>query len=944
MTGRRVSHYEITDTLGEGGMGVVYRARDTRLNRAVALKFLAQETGPGAERHRRFIHEAQAASALNHPNIITIYDVGSADGQDFIAMELVTGRSLQALIAPGGLRVGETLGYAIQIAGALAGARAAGIVHRDLKPANVMVTEAGQVKVLDFGLAKVTAPALAHTSDVTVSVVAPTIEGQIVGTVSYMSPEQAEGRTIDRRSDIFSFGVLLYEMTTGQRPFAGESTLSTLSSILQRDPPPVTDIAPHVPRPLSRIIARCMSKDVSARYQHMDDLRIALLDIEEDLRDRQAGQATGTGTGDWQGGQAPGTGNRNSQAGRRASGWRPIAATATACLALGAAAAWWALAPQPVSTPKPPPTLQRVTSDGGLTTQPALSPDGKLIAYASDRATGENLDIWVQQVAGGTAIRLTDDPADDHEPHFSPDGSRVVFRSDREGGGIYMAPTFGGAARLVAKGGHYPRYSPNGQSIAFWSGEPGSGILFVSGEARMLIVSAEGGTPRPLRPEFSVAFPPAWMPDGEHLIFWGRRETRGDFDWWVTPLDGGDAVPTGLSPVVGSATPGLAASVTADFTLLFSEGGLISVTGGPPRSSLWRVPLDRTTFRALAPPELVTFGTGLDNAPSVSLDGVVAFQSGAYVMDLWMLPMNVGTARVLGPPTQITRDHALDYRAHVSADGRYVAFLSDRFGNRDLFLRDLTTGTERPLSTSPQTEISTAISVDGAHVAYGIQGAGQSSVFTVPLAGGVPTQVCENCGGQLDWFPDGRALLSLRQVKGKFAVIVVRPGRGVTNTVSHSGGNLFEPHLSPDGRWLAVAVNTGQGRSRIWFAPFANDTAGAESTWIPVTEDAGFADKQRFSPDGGWLYYYSKRDGFGCVYAQRLDRATGLPSGPPVGITHFHSSRRSLANASLGPLQIAVARDKLVFNMAEITGNIWLLIPPDSGANGTGRPADTKSQ
>src|SRR5215471_9644469 len=278
-----ISHYEILEKLGEGGMGVVWKARDTRLNRLVAIKTLPAGRIVAEDRRRRFIQEARAASALNHPNIVTIHDIASEDGTDFIVMEYVEGKTLGQLIPKGGMRPEEILGYAIQIGGALAKAHAAGIIHRDLKPGNVMVTAEGRVKLLDFGLAKLIEPAGELGEDELTRTLAPVSEaGTIIGTAAYMSPEQAESKTVDARSDIFSFGAVLYEMATGERAFRGDSKLSTLSAVLRDNPAPPSQVAAGVPRELDRIIARCLRKDPARRFQDMPDLIVALEELKEE--------------------------------------------------------------------------------------------------------------------------------------------------------------------------------------------------------------------------------------------------------------------------------------------------------------------------------------------------------------------------------------------------------------------------------------------------------------------------------------------------------------------------------------------------------------------------------------------------------------------------------------------------------------------------------------
>jgi predicted Ser/Thr protein kinase len=295
MIGQALGHYRIEAKLGEGGMGVVYRAFDTHLDRPVAIKILRADATASPESRRRFQQEAKAASALNHPNIVHIYDISSSGGMDYIAMEFVDGKTLDRLIGKSGLVLSDTLKYAIQVVDALARAHSAGIVHRDLKPANIIVGEEGRVKLLDFGLAKLAAAAdidsEAGTVTITVREDVQTEEGTILGTVAYMSPEQAEGKKLDARSDLFSFGSVLYEMITGRRPFEGVNKISTLSAILYKEPLPLGDVTPDVPAELDRIVSLCLRKDRERRAQHAGDIKVALAEVREDWLSRapQAG-------------------------------------------------------------------------------------------------------------------------------------------------------------------------------------------------------------------------------------------------------------------------------------------------------------------------------------------------------------------------------------------------------------------------------------------------------------------------------------------------------------------------------------------------------------------------------------------------------------------------------------------------------------------------------
>jgi eukaryotic-like serine/threonine-protein kinase len=303
MIGQTIAHYQVLEKLGQGGMGVVYKARDTRLQRLVALKVLSSDKVVSSDRRARFIREAQSASALNNPHIVTIYDAHAHEGVDYLAMEYIEGRTLDKLVSRRGLPVGETLRLALPIADALTAAHAAGIIHRDLKPGNIMVANGGQVKVLDFGLAKRIDHGNSSDDGGTQTMgetEPPTGEGTVLGTAAYMSPEQAAGKPVDARTDIFSFGAVLYEMLTGRRPFAGDSWSSTLAAVLRDEPKPLSELAPGIPPELERIVARCLRKDLDRRFQHMADIKVALAELKEEsdsgVSQRQSPAATSVRT------------------------------------------------------------------------------------------------------------------------------------------------------------------------------------------------------------------------------------------------------------------------------------------------------------------------------------------------------------------------------------------------------------------------------------------------------------------------------------------------------------------------------------------------------------------------------------------------------------------------------------------------------------------------
>jgi eukaryotic-like serine/threonine-protein kinase len=366
--GRTLGHYIITSQLGAGAMGAVYEATDDRLGRSVAIKvILADHTDEDSR--KRFVREAQAASALNHPNIVTVHEAGRDGDIDFIVMERIAGQTLSDAIGSARLPPRRALDYAAQIAGALAAAHDAGLVHRDLKPGNIMVTPRGLVKVLDFGLAVQTVPGALDTTV--------TSQGGVTGTVSYMSPEQAQGKPVDSRSDVFAFGCVLYEMLTGRQAFHTGNSIATLAAILHDEPAAVDPNA--VPRPLRRLLAKCLRKHPDDRWQHMSDVKQLLEDLAKD-DDSPADAAADT---------VVATSDR-----ARRFGWPEIAAACGATAVLVFVGLRFVPATAPARTMDGR-ELFMVTADGGLTASPAISRDGKLLAFASDRAKGDNLDIWV---------------------------------------------------------------------------------------------------------------------------------------------------------------------------------------------------------------------------------------------------------------------------------------------------------------------------------------------------------------------------------------------------------------------------------------------------------------------------------------------------------------------------------------------------------------------
>ena len=892
MIGQALGHYMIEAKLGEGGMGVVYKARDLRLGRPVAIKVLHVEAVLSGQRRRRFVQEAKAASALNHPNIIHVYDIDNEGGLDYIAMEYVEGHTLEQWIGRQELPVAEALKYAVQMADALAAAHDSGIVHRDIKPDNIMVDERGLVRILDFGVAKLTQPDEGEQS-----ATQRTEEGALVGTVAYMSPEQAQGKTVDGRSDIFSFGSVLYKMVTGRQAFEGESKLSVLDAIRHREPTPAGELR-AVPRDLQRIIERCLRKDPARRFQTMADLKVSLEDVEHNppvapvpvpskrppLQVAAAGLCAGLVLA-------------------LAAGWRP-----------------WHL-PKPQATP--PLVLTRLTADSGFTTDPVLFAPGKLLAYASDRGGEGNLDIWIQQLGSGSPVRLTQDKADKRWPTFSPDGTRIAFRTERDGGGIEVVPALGGEPRWIAESGRRPRYSPDGSWILYWVGSQRRNPTGPT-DAKVFAAPASGGAPRQIAPEFANARYPIWSPDGKYVMFAGWPDTKKQpsesYDWWVAPFDGGPVVKTGASSALRRA--GLSSIATTVPGAWLGKEVVFSAQLGDSRS-LWQMEIPPQTRQVSAAPVRLTATSGIDAEPTIASDGSVVYTGMTENSHIWNLPLDAYKGKLLGAAQPLTRGAAADVNPWISADGTKLVFLSARAGNSDVWLKDLARGVETAVTVTAGDEGEPRIARDGAKVAYSLNGIVFVASIGADGRAGVPTRVCQGCGVPAGWEPDGRALLLHVRRQPTLSIGWLDPASGQHREILKDPDFLVaQPDVSPDGRWISFNMQSKAERNNIYVAPYHGSAAIDRRDWIAITAGESTDNVARWSPDGNRLYFFSNRDGAVCIWTQQLDPATKRPIGRAQDLYHFHNARLTIL--PFPAFGFSLARDKLVFPLREITGNIWM--------------------
>ena len=841
MIGKTLGHYQITEKLGEGGMGVVYKARDLHLDRFVALKILPSEKVADSERKRRFVQEAKAASALNHPNVVHVYDIDLSDGTDYIAMEYVEGKTLDRQIGHRGLRLSDALKYAVQIADALAKAHSAGIVHRDLKPTNVMVNEDGVVKVLDFGLAKLTEQIQGGESASTATIDDErrpiTEEGVIVGTVSYMSPEQVEGMKVDARSDVFSLGSVLYEMLTGQKAFQGTSKMSTLSAILHQEPKPVTTIIPAIPADLEKLINRCLRKDPAKRFQHMDDVRVALNELKEDSESERL--------------QSTPAASKQITSKRFVTG-----AVAVVALIALTVAGWYWLSRQRGAEPEAPLTAVPLTAYPGYENWPSFSPDGSQVAFAWNGEKEDNWDIYVKLVGSESCLRLTNSSAVENSPAWSPDGRQIAFCRDLGAGkgAVILISPLGGPEQILTEfsypgGASRLAWSPDGRALA---------MVEVRGELdtkqNLALYALETGVKQSLFKNFPSSFFadnwPIFSPDGRALAFC-RWAGYGISDLYLLDLSR-DLKPVGEPRRITFQNLSFsgAAWLSDGSSMVYSAGG-----------NLWKV----VASGSGQPQKLAFIGQDAYNPAYSQRASRLAYTHSTSDVNIWRAELSSPQGKA-DPPTKFISSTRNDRSPQYSPDGTKIAFASERSGSWEIWVCDADGSDALQLTRFGKGDTDRPQwSPDSRRLAFHSTVEGHPEVYIMNASGGNPRRRASSSGSQNpSWSRDGRWIYfdSPEGIKR----VPAEGGQAVLVNVSPPGWGPIE---SEDGKsiYFIDARGTTEADFGIWRGPLE----GGESRQIldSFVVYGGYA----ITDDG--IYFIARPDPAKGYSIRFLELATG---------------------------------------------------------------------